>query len=248
MLGSCPGEPDLQASAPATAREGQDLTGGSLRHDERLIRHSGLVAGLGEHRTGDRFPARRRGSRDGLVQLRKAARAARGEFLLAIDQALATPEFQDLRTKIYKSSNPWRLPDSSSKRNEVRRYIAVFERLGILLRDRSVSIRHVDQIYGDRIAAITNNATVRELILDSPDAWRDFLYLWKRIEKRRRRRAEARKPYGLRKARKEAKQRSASPTAGSEIRDRFEVEEAEKTASAAAAPPTGGPLSPPPSD
>jgi hypothetical protein len=173
-------------------------------------------------------------------QLRKAARAARGEFLLAIDAALAEPELQNLRTQIYKTERPWTVPDEASERNKVRRYIAVFERLGILLRDRSVSIRHVDQLYGDRIAAITNNKSVRELVLDSPDAWRDFLYLWKRIQKRRDRRGKGAMLYTLRTGKKEAKTRKeAGATVEHETQDRFEAEEDETSPSAGATPDDG---------
>jgi hypothetical protein len=173
-------------------------------------------------------------------QLRKAARAARGEFLLAIDEALAKPELQTLRTEIYKTKHPWTVPDVARERNLVRRYIAVFERLGILLRDRSVSIRHVDQLYGDRIAAITNNASVRELVLDSPDAWRDFLYLWKRIQKWRKRRGKGAEPYNLRQGKTEAKERKqANATVERETKDRFEVAEAETPSSTGASPNAG---------
>lgn len=170
-------------------------------------------------------------------QLRKAARVARGQFLLAIDAALTTEELQEMRRKIYRTTKPWEVPDDPREQNKVRRYIAVFERLGILLRDRSVSIRHVDQLYGDRIAAITNNESVRTLILDSPDAWRDFLYLWNRIWRRRNLRGECTKPYKLRQGKKEAKKRAKER--GRKMEDRFEVEEAEQSASARATPVAG---------
>jgi hypothetical protein len=94
-------------------------------------------------------------------QLRHAARTASSQFLLAIEETLTRPEIQDMRGKIFWASPPWTVPDSARDRTEVRQYIAVFDALGRLVGDRQVSIEQVDDRYGNRIAAITNNASVR---------------------------------------------------------------------------------------
>jgi hypothetical protein len=108
-------------------------------------------------------------------QVRKAANTAHAELILAIDATLES--HLSIREQIRQG---WQ-PKSPGDRNAVRRYVGVFERVGILLKLGEVQLGTVDQLYGDRVAKLLNNDGARAVVTDDPEACRDFVFLWRQL-------------------------------------------------------------------
>jgi hypothetical protein len=108
----------------------------------------------------------------GWGQLRKAARTARVQTLLALDDRLS--DFEDIRAKLNKPEPH----DVSPVR--LRRYIAGFERIGYALRQREISLATVDQFYGSRFASLIDYPAALKIVRD-PAGWPDFYYLWRSL-------------------------------------------------------------------
>jgi hypothetical protein len=113
----------------------------------------------------------------GWYQLRKAARSARVQILLALDERLST--FEDLRRKLNKTPQP--VIDGKDK-IELRRYIAVFERLGYALKLKEVPLKRVDHFYGDRFGNLVRYPHTISIVKND-EAWTDFYFLWKKLRR-----------------------------------------------------------------
>jgi hypothetical protein len=100
-------------------------------------------------------------------QLREAKNIARGQFLLALDQSLAP--FEQVRRQVNRGEQPGSVA--------LRRYIACFERIGLLLRERQLKIGTVDQLYGSRFAKLVNGGHLG-IVQDRPEEWRGVVWLW----------------------------------------------------------------------
>jgi len=123
------------------------------------------------------------------TQLKQTARATQGQFSLAIDEALA--QHLDAREEVSRAA-AWinRGELSVDERRKFRRYLAVFERIGILVKDELMTIETVDALYGERFAMLLNRERIRQLVDGSqyttrkssnPDAWSDLIWLWWRL-------------------------------------------------------------------
>ena len=74
-------------------------------------------------------------------------------------------------------------PDADEK-SLLRRYVAVFERLGMSLRTGVASERLADRLYGSRLAVLLNNTDgrIKETVKERGGRdWENFICLWKRM-------------------------------------------------------------------
>src|SRR5919108_4193526 len=130
------------------------------------------------------------------LQLRKDAKASRGAFLLALDETFAHHE--KMRKRVNDSSwdpDPDDPDDEkrihAGKRNVLRRYMAVFERIGILVTDGSLDLALASTIYGDRFEKLVRaccgpRKAVVWILKEKPEDWLYFIELWRRLETQRR--------------------------------------------------------------
>ena len=115
----------------------------------------------------------------GYRQLRAAIASAQSQSVLALDQAFA--QFEPLRRALNASvpADP-KLDDDIS----LRRYVAVFERLGLLLKTGVVNEGLANQLYGSRLETLLEKAEkgVRKIVREREGrGWENFIYLWKRM-------------------------------------------------------------------
>jgi hypothetical protein len=127
--------------------------------------------------------------RHSATQIKQTARATQGQFSLAMDDLLA----QHLETREEVSrANEWKNRGelSHADRRKFRRYLAVFERIGILVKDELMTIETVDALYGERFAMLLSRERIRQLVDGSeyttgkrsnPNAWSDLIRLWWRL-------------------------------------------------------------------
>jgi hypothetical protein len=66
---------------------------------------------------------------------------------------------------------------------ELRRYLAVFERIGVLLGEGYMAPAVLDRLYGSRFEKLVTkrDGSYVDLVRESPGAWRDFLVIWKHL-------------------------------------------------------------------
>jgi hypothetical protein len=125
------------------------------------------------------------------VQLRAAARATKAQLLLALDESLEP--FEDLRCMINGS-------DKDAQDVRTRRYIARFERMGILVQTHQIDMKTVNELYGARIRKLLEcevlkikvwedgmkkNLIVREFLRDREKHWKGMIYLWRELHKKK---------------------------------------------------------------
>jgi hypothetical protein len=116
-------------------------------------------------------------------QLRKAAKSAHGQFILALDAAFE-PHLK-IRRALPNLDVPGEEDDSSAARairNEVRRYIAVFERMGMLEQEGELDLKMIDKFYGDRMVMLLNNQGARGIVERKPREWSDFIHLYRELK------------------------------------------------------------------
>lgn len=107
----------------------------------------------------------------GWCQLQSAARTSRVQMLLALDTRLS--DFEDVRAKINELD-----PDIDNVR--LRRYIAVFERVGLALRYKQITSEEVHRFYGQRFVNLMRLQETREIVANR-EGWTDFYYLWEKL-------------------------------------------------------------------
>jgi hypothetical protein len=110
-------------------------------------------------------------------QLKSATASAESQAILALDQAFYL--FEDFRKQI--NSDPLR-----AGRDDVtlRRYIAVFERLGLLIDKGVVGIELADQLYGSRLKKLLESVkpSVKTILAEREGkGWENFTELWSRM-------------------------------------------------------------------
>ena len=123
-------------------------------------------------------------------QLRDAARTAEraetvseGQAVLALDQILAQQRFEALRATLAKGKmvNP-----GEDDQVALRRYVAAFERLGLLVDKGVVSPELADAFYGPRLKRLINNAPFAvNMVTDGNKGragWKNFIILWRTME------------------------------------------------------------------
>jgi hypothetical protein len=114
----------------------------------------------------------------GWLQLRKAARTARVQVLLALDQSLS--DFEDIRVKVNRSE----LITESEDKIRLRRYIGTFERVGYALKVKETKLEIVDQFYGDRFRKLVIYlfaSSYARSIVKNREGWEDFYSLWDKL-------------------------------------------------------------------
>src|SRR5829696_9232481 len=94
--------------------------------------------------------------RDAARTAAKAETVAEGQLVLAFDQVLAQQTFLGLRAKLGAGKID-KNPDEATK-VALRRYVAAFERLGVLVDKGVVSPELADAFYGSRLEKLINNA------------------------------------------------------------------------------------------
>jgi hypothetical protein len=104
---------------------------------------------------------------------------ARAQFILAIDDALA--RYENVRIDV--TYDPSTLPSKGRRSAELRYYIAVFERIGLLADQGLLDSAEIDELYGSRFAALLNN-TDAAAIVQRTESWWGFIYLWHQLRDR----------------------------------------------------------------
>jgi hypothetical protein len=128
--------------------------------------------------------------RHSATQIKQTARATQGQLALAIDDAFA--EHLDARTEV-SQADKWketRPALDADDRRKFRRYLAVFERIGLLVKDELMTIETVEALYGERFAMLLSRDPIRKLVdgrqyargkFSKPDAWVGLVWLWWRM-------------------------------------------------------------------
>ena len=128
-------------------------------------------------------------------QIRHATAAARGQFLLALDDALN----QHLRIRDRIDDSDWKGPVGQQERNQVRRYLAVFQLMGFLVQHELLTLDEVDALHGDRLARVLQRETVQAVIgvqprnahikkYGDPSTRPELFWLWRNLYERRKNR------------------------------------------------------------
>jgi hypothetical protein len=104
-------------------------------------------------------------------QIRSAARTSRVQMLLALDTRLA--DYEEIRRKINAKNRD--IDDI-----DLRRYIAVFERVGLALRYRQISREEVHRFYGERFVKLIEYSKTANIV-KNPEGWKDFYYLFRQL-------------------------------------------------------------------
>jgi hypothetical protein len=107
----------------------------------------------------------------GWNQVRATARTSRVQMLLALDARLS--DFEDVRAKINALD-----PDIDIVR--LRRYIAVFERIGLALKYKQITPEEVQRFYGQRFVNLMKLREARSIVTNR-EGWKDFYYLWEKL-------------------------------------------------------------------
>jgi hypothetical protein len=119
--------------------------------------------------------------RDAAKTANKAEAVAEAQAVLVLDLVLAQHAFIDLRAKLAKGKIE--KPDENTQVN-LRRYVAAFERLGMLVDKDVVSPELAEAFYGSRLQKLIDNApSAVDMVDRSPNAWRNFVILCKTLDK-----------------------------------------------------------------
>lgn len=108
-------------------------------------------------------------------QLKSATASAESQAVLALDQAFSL--FEQFRKDLNQNS-------ADADDVMLRRYVAVFERLGLLLEKRVMSVELADQLYGSRLEKLLKNAgdPVKSILAEKDGrGWQNFVELWNRM-------------------------------------------------------------------
>jgi hypothetical protein len=111
----------------------------------------------------------------------QAARATQAQLILALDASFA--EHRELRNDLNKEN--WGA-DTAQQKNQVRRYLALFERIGVLVEEGWLTLDRVDQLYAPRFRKLLLKRGVREVVEGNLNAWRDVVNLWVDLYEKRR--------------------------------------------------------------
>jgi hypothetical protein len=144
-----------------------------------------MVAGVGLVMTA-------KGLKYAAGQLEQTKKLARGEFLLRLEEL-----FQDhFEThKRLRRGGEWsgdEGPSTGEEWSEVEKYMGLFERINVLVKDDIINLDYVDYFYGYRILNIARNPVIRQAkLVDQAEWWQNFIELLRKIEANRQRRPVA---------------------------------------------------------
>jgi hypothetical protein len=117
------------------------------------------------------------------LQLKSATASAETQAVIALDQAFSL--FEQFRTRL-NNNEKFRKDLNADDADKValRRYIAVFERLGLLLKKKVIKVELADQLYGSRLQKLFEHAeTPVKTILEQRErkGWDNFWWLWRKM-------------------------------------------------------------------
>jgi hypothetical protein len=114
-------------------------------------------------------------------QLKAGQSAARGQFLLDMDQAFDADT--EIRRRLARNSEDKLSADEWFK---LKRYMGRFERVEIFVQEGLLEERVVHRLYGARFRGIVRNEEVRKRLLYDPvraRSWTYFIALWRRLDR-----------------------------------------------------------------
>jgi hypothetical protein len=110
-------------------------------------------------------------------QIRGARQVARGQFLLDLDRDLR--KYYDVQLNLMEAS--WE-PRDAGEGFQLARYMALFERVGLLVGDGIIDLPTVDRFYGWRIKWLIENHCARKDLENRPAGWEGFIALWRELD------------------------------------------------------------------
>jgi hypothetical protein len=121
------------------------------------------------------------------LQLIDTRRSERGQLLLQLDEKFYRHVVIHQRLR---PGGDWaeagKGPNSAEEWSAVEAYMALFERMNYLRRERMVELRAVDSFYGYRLCNLVRNSLVlHEKIEERGRHWRDFIELWEALSRLR---------------------------------------------------------------
>jgi hypothetical protein len=114
------------------------------------------------------------------IQLRGARRVARCDFMLHVDKRFA--DFADIQMRL---KNPAWTPDTEQERFALGRFLALFERIHQLVREKLLEISVVNKLYGWRLERVLQNDHTRTEIEANLEGWQDLIVLWHSLDELR---------------------------------------------------------------
>ena len=118
------------------------------------------------------------------MQLRRARKIARSEFLLHLFELLQ--KYNEVHNHLTdKGWGDGRVgPESHEEWSKVERYMGLFESVQILIEDGIVDRETIDRLYSHRVAAIVKNPVIyKRNLVERKDRWQDFIKLVCNLEK-----------------------------------------------------------------
>lgn len=120
-------------------------------------------------------------------QIQESRKIARGEFLLHLDELFQ--QHNDVHLLLRPGGDyaeGRRKPDSAQEWSAVERYMGLFERVKALIDDKIIDLDTVNRFYGYRLFNIVDNEAIRKFKLEQEaEFWRDFIKLWRALDKHR---------------------------------------------------------------
>jgi hypothetical protein len=132
------------------------------RGDEQLEQARELV-----RQTKDALDTARR-------QYELARKIAETQAVFSVDAALGL--YEDVRERLTPSGAP------APERLRLRYYMAVFERLGVLIDQGTVSPETANKFYGSRFKALVNDQGAVDIVTGDREGWVSFLSLWRALK------------------------------------------------------------------
>ena len=131
---------------------------------------------------------------DAKFSAQKSEITAEAQAVLAVDQFLAQGHLEEVRRKI--NDETLHVPvEAVNTANEeavaLRRYVAAFERLGLLIDKGVITIEVADEFYGDRLQRLLVLDPVKAMVApngegkpgwEGKQGWRNFILLWNKVD------------------------------------------------------------------
>lgn len=116
-------------------------------------------------------------------QLEVGQKAARGDFLLRLDEAFRY--HQEVHVKLrFGGAYPEVVGALEFPKDwpAIESYMGLFERIQVLVEEKIIDIDVVDRLYGYRLFNIVNNPIIHQVkLVELGDGWIDFIKLWKAL-------------------------------------------------------------------
>lgn len=113
------------------------------------------------------------------LQVRAAHKTSKGQFLLSLDDKVR--QYDDVHRKLLNESwypsNKVNMSKGEPDKINLHSYLGLFERIKILIDDKSISLQEVRRLYGYRVQVIVFNRGAYEELETYPDFWIDFIKL-----------------------------------------------------------------------